>query len=58
MPKISGVDRHQLTFSSLEATIATDNDVRFTYSFSQYPRKYRVGNDKYQRSQYSCNHIS
>ena len=33
MPKISGLDRHQLTFSSLEATIVTDNDVRFIDAF-------------------------
>ena len=26
MPIINGLDRHQLTFSSLEATIATDNE--------------------------------
>ena len=33
MPIINGLDRHQLTFSSLEATIATDNDVRFIDAF-------------------------
>ncbi len=33
MPIINGLDRHQLTFSSLEAAIATDNDVRFIDAF-------------------------
>ena len=31
MPIINGLDRHQLTFSSLEAAIATDNEVRLKY---------------------------
>src|SRR5690606_17768994 len=33
MPIINGLDRHQITFSSLEAAIATDNDVRFIDAF-------------------------
>ena len=33
MSIINGLDRHQLIFSSLEATIATDNDVRFIDAF-------------------------
>ena len=33
MPIINGLEGHQLTFSSLEAAIATDNDVRFIDAF-------------------------
>ena len=33
MPIINGLDRHQLTFSSLETTIPTDNDVRIIDAF-------------------------
>jgi transposase len=33
MPIISGLDRNQLTFSSLEDSIASDNDVRFIDAF-------------------------
>ena len=29
MPMINGLERYELIFSSLEATIATDNEVRF-----------------------------
>ena len=33
MPVINGLDRQQITFSSLEDTIAADNDVRFIDAF-------------------------
>ena len=33
MPIINGLDRQQIIFSSLEDTIATDNDVRFIDAF-------------------------
>jgi transposase len=33
MPIILGLDRHQITFSSLEDAIATDNEVRFIDAF-------------------------
>jgi len=33
MSIITGVDRHQMSFSSLEDKIAVDNDVRFIDAF-------------------------
>lgn len=33
MPKITGLDRHQVSFSSLEDMISLDNDVRFIDAF-------------------------
>lgn len=43
MPKITGLDRHQVSFSSLEDVISLDNDVRFIDAFVEKLDLHRLG---------------
>ncbi|MDO5637687.1 MAG: hypothetical protein Q4G18_10630 [Myroides sp.] len=55
MPIINGLDRHQLTFSSLESAIATDNDVRFIYAFIDKLDLQQLGIHSLTSSDKKCN---
>lgn len=43
MPKITGLDRHQVSFCSLEDVISLDNDVRFIDAFVEKLDLHRLG---------------
>ena len=55
MPIINGLEGHQLTFSSLEAAIATDNDVRFIDAFVEKLDLQQLGVRSLTSSNKKCN---